>query len=81
MIAGLNSNNKKMQAIRNSYAKAIRSAQERQSSEEMNQILQENASYQNGITEKLKAIAEEVKTAEQQHPVFANPRRTSRKPA
>lgn len=33
MIAGLNSNNKKIQTIKNSYAKAIKSAQERQNSE------------------------------------------------
>lgn len=36
MIAGLNSNNKKIQNIKNSYAKAIKSAQEKQSSDEMN---------------------------------------------
>lgn len=54
MIAGLNSNNKKIQTIKNTYAKAIKSAQEKQSSDEMNEILQENASYQNSITEKLK---------------------------
>lgn len=57
MIAGLNSNNKKIQTIKNTYAKAIKSAQEKQSSDEMNEILQENASYQNSITEKLKEIA------------------------
>lgn len=64
MIAGLNSNNKKIQTIKNTYAKAIKSAQEKQSSDEMNEILQENASYQNSITEKLKEIAAEVKSAE-----------------
>lgn len=64
MIAGLNSNNKKIQTIKNTYAKAIKSAQEKQSSDEMNEILQENASYQNGITEKLKEIAAEVKSSE-----------------
>lgn len=32
MIGGLNSNNKKMQNIKNHYAKAIKSAQERQDS-------------------------------------------------
>lgn len=64
MIAGLNSNNKKIQTIKNTYAKAIKSAQEKQSSDEMNEILQENASYQNSITEKLKEIAAEVKSSE-----------------
>ncbi len=39
MIGGLNSNNKKIQSIKNVYAKAIKSAQERQKSDEMNQIL------------------------------------------
>lgn len=69
MIAGLNSNNKKIQTIKHSYAKAIKSAQEKQNSDEMNEILQQNASYQNGITDKLKAIADQVKTAEEDHPV------------
>jgi hypothetical protein len=32
MISGLNSNNKKIQNIKNHYAKAIKSAQERQNS-------------------------------------------------
>jgi predicted GTPase len=64
MIAGLNSNNKRIQTLKHSYAKAIKSAQEKQSSDQMNDILQENASYQNSITEKLKAIAEEVKSSE-----------------
>ena len=36
MIAGLNSNNKRIQNLKNSYAKAIKSAQERQSSDQMN---------------------------------------------
>lgn len=70
MIAGLNSNNKKIQTIKNTYAKAIKSAQEKQSSDEMNEILQENASYQNSITEKLKEIAAEVKSAEEKQPVL-----------
>lgn len=39
MIGGLTSNNKKIQNIKNNYAKAIKSAQERQNSEEMNAIL------------------------------------------
>jgi hypothetical protein len=39
MISGLNSNNKKIQTIKNTYQKAIKSAQEKQNSDEMNQIL------------------------------------------
>jgi hypothetical protein len=39
MIAGLNANNKKIQTIKNNYAKAIKSAQEKQNSDEMNTIL------------------------------------------
>jgi hypothetical protein len=68
MIAGLNSNNKRIQTLKHSYAKAIKSAQEKQNSDQMNEILQENAGYQNGITEKLKAIASEVKSSEEKHP-------------
>ena len=49
MIAGLNSNNKRIQTIKISYAKAIKSAQERQNSEEMGSILNENAEYQRKI--------------------------------
>lgn len=36
MIGGLNSNNKKIQNIKNQYAKAIKSAQEKHNSDEMN---------------------------------------------
>jgi hypothetical protein len=80
MLAGLNSNNKRIQSIKISYAKAIKSAQEKQNSDEMNGILQENASYQNSITEKLKNIAEEVKVAEKEQPVSSFLIRMSLKP-
>lgn len=53
MIAGLNANNKKIQTIKNNYAKAIKSAQEKQNSDEMNTILQQNAGFQNKIKKKL----------------------------
>lgn len=54
MIGGLNSNNKKIQTIKNTYQKAIKSAQEKQNSDEMNQILIQNGQYQKKIKDKLK---------------------------
>lgn len=68
MIGGLTSNNKRMQALKNTYAKAIKSAQERQSSEEMTGILAENADYQRKMREKLLEIGASVAEAEQQQP-------------
>jgi hypothetical protein len=38
----------------------------------MNEILQENAGYQNSITQKLKNIAEEVQNSEKEQPVILN---------
>ena len=61
MIGGLNSNNKKIQTIKNTYQKAIKSAQEKQNSDEMNQILIQNGLYQKKIKDKLKQIEQEVK--------------------
>lgn len=79
MIAGLNSNNKKIQTIKNNYAKAIKAAQERQNSDEMGNILNENSDYQKRIREGLINIAAAVKEAEETKPVKYRPFRTSRK--
>lgn len=81
MIGGLTSNNKRMQALKNTYAKAIKSAQERQSSEEMTGILAENADYQRKMREKLLEIGASVAEAEQQQPVPVVRPRTSPRPA
>ncbi len=77
MIAGLNANNKKIQNIKNNYAKAIKSAQERQNSDEMNAILTQNANFQQTITQKLKQIAQEVKDSQNKKPVISLLHRTS----
>ena len=58
MISAINANGKKIQNIKKNYAKAIKSAQEKQNSDEMNAILQENAMYQKKIKDKLAIIAE-----------------------
>lgn len=79
MIAGLNSNNKKIQTIKNSYAKAIKAAQQRQSSDEMGAILNENADYQKRIREGLINIASAVKEAQEAKPVQAPSLRMSLK--
>ena len=79
MIAALSLNNKKIESIKNQYAKAIKSAQERQGSEEMNQILLENATYQQNIKNKLEDIKAAVKKAEEKEPVTHLTLRTSPK--
>ena len=81
MIGGLNSNNKKIQNIKILYAKAIKSAQERQNSEEMNVILMENADYQKKIKDKLMEIEKSVKDSEKKQPVLLSLFRTSQRPA
>lgn len=81
MIGGLNSNNKKIQSIKILYAKAIKSAQERQNSEEMNVILMENADYQKKIKDKLMEIEKSVKDSEKGQPVPLSLCRTNRRPA
>lgn len=69
-----------MQNIKNHYAKAIKSAQERQDSQEMNAILLENADYQAKIKEKLIAIEKSVKESEKNQPVSFDLFRKSLKP-
>lgn len=80
MIGGLNSNNKKIQNIKNRYAKAIKAAQESKDSDEMNEILMENADYQKKIKEKLVSIEKSVKDSEKSQPVTVPLLRINHKP-
>jgi hypothetical protein len=49
MISKLNANNHKIPNLRGKYGKAIKSTQEKDISEEMNQILVENSEAQKNI--------------------------------
>ena len=68
MISKLNANNHKIPNLRGKYGKAIKSTQEKDISEEMNQILVENSEAQKNIKHALNEMEKMVKIAEKEQP-------------
>jgi hypothetical protein len=67
-LSALTLNNHKIQTLKAKYAKAIKSAQERSTSDEMNAILLENGDLQKNIKEKMGSLKEKITLAEQGMP-------------
>ena len=61
MIALLRNNNERIQLIKGKYAKAIKSQQEKDNSQEMQQILTKNTEYYHEIKSRLEDLDQQVK--------------------
>lgn len=68
MIIALNKNNYKIQNLKGKYAKAIKSTQEKSSSDEMNEILKQNSDMHKQIKQKINDLKERVNEAEKNFP-------------
>lgn len=68
MIVALNKNNYNIQNLKGKYAKAIKAAQEKTNSDEMNDIINQNAQIHKTIKQKISDIKDRVNEAEKNEP-------------
>ena len=60
MIVALNKNNYNIQNLKGKYAKAIKSAQEKNNSDEMNEIINQNSDIHREIKKKINDLKDRV---------------------
>ena len=68
MIVALNKNNYNIQNLKGKYAKAIKATQEKNNSDEMNEIISQNADIHKQIKQKINDIKDRVNEAEKNEP-------------